>query len=107
MPAVSDYGYASSACYSSTKLQYYYQETCQNTNWMQITVGTDGVTNEWTMHPYNYQTRVYSMNQTYTQGITGTYSNTEFNVRPTIYLDSSVYILSGNGSDDYPYVLGI
>ena len=43
-----------------------------------------------------------------TQADIGSYfGNNTYDVRPTLYLDSSVYILKGDGSEANPYVIGM
>lgn len=39
--------------------------------------------------------------------ITTSPSEYPFNIRPTVYLKSNVYVVSGDGSYNNPYVIGI
>ena len=98
----SDYGYSAlaSMCPRTTSLSSYSSSNCGGSSWL-LKNG-----NEWTMTHY-------SSNSSYTFFIVSNaylnFSNVGngFNVRPTAYLKSNVYVISGTGSITDPYVIGI
>ncbi len=97
----SDYGYSvlSSSCARTTKLGSYNSSSCGGQSWLL----KNGY--EWTMTPrssasiyvflVNSSARLYDYDAYYGHA-----------VRPTAYLKSSVYIVSGDGSEANPYVIG-
>ncbi|MBQ8043494.1 MAG: hypothetical protein IJ272_05020 [Clostridia bacterium] len=93
----SDYGYATSGItYSSVGLSSIsgYEEN----NWLY------GQGYEWTMTTYS-TTRVLVVNYDGTLNYNDAYNGRT--VRPSLYLDSSVYIISGEGSEENPYIIGM
>ena len=97
----SDYGYSvlSSSCARTTNLGNYNKSTCGGQSWLL----KNGY--EWTMTPRssysNYVFFVSSIASLYNLGASSGRA-----VRPTAYLKSSVYIVSGDGSEANPYVIG-
>ena len=98
----SDYGYSvlASNCARTTNLSNYSRSSCGGESWLL----KNGY--EWTMTHYSS----YSYSVFYVSG----YANVGFNyasngnaVRPTVYLKSNVYVISGTGSITDPYVIGI
>ena len=97
----SDYGYSvlSSSCARTTNLGSYSKSTCGGQSWLL----KDGY--EWTMTPRSsFSNRVFYVN--YYAYLYYNLANLGFAVRPTAYLKSSVYIISGDGSEANPYVIG-
>ncbi len=98
----SDYGYSvlSSNCARTTNLSSYNKSTCGGQSWLL----KNGY--EWTMTPRSSNSnRVFDVH--YNANLGSYYANYGYAVRPTAYLKSSVYIVSGDGSEANPYVLGI
>ena len=97
----SDYGYSvlSSSCARTTNLGSYNKSTCGGQSWLL----KNGY--EWTMTPRSsYSSIVFGVNfsaDLYIEGV-----DSGIAVRPTAYLKSSVYIVSGDGSEANPYVIG-
>ena len=101
----SDYGYSalSSSCNRSTNLDNYYvsrYDNCVSGSWM-FKHGE-----EWTMTSGNLNSQEAffidasgNLNMNLLQH--------SYFVRPVVYLKSSVYVISGEGSQTNPYVLGI
>ena len=96
---ISDYGYAADSAYWSTRL--YSFGNAINDNWMYMGM------NEWTIskaNTYTYMTFEIldsgGLNMTYSYGV-------GYAIRPVFYLKSSVTYLSGDGSQDNPYRIGM
>ena len=103
----SDYGYSvlSSSCTRDTNLVFYDNSTCAGNSWMY----NNGI--EWTITPVStfddetmflYYGGKLTYNTWYDRYVTSGY-----NVRPVLYLDSSVYLIGGNGSISNPYLIGM
>ena len=98
----SDYGYSvlASSCARTTNLGSYSNSTCAGQSWMY------GQGYEWTITPHssssNYVFYVYSDGYLSTNNARNGYS-----ARPVLYLDSSVYVIDGNGSQSDPYIIGM
>ena len=98
----SDYGYSvlSSSCARTTNLSSYNKATCAGQSWLY------GQGYEWTITPssssssYVFYVHRYG-NLSYSTAHSGTA------VRPVLYLDSSVYVIDGNGSISDPYIIGM
>ena len=97
----SDYGYSvlASSCARTTNLSDYNSATCAGQSWLY------GQGNEWTITPdsssssyvfYLYYGYLYHTN-----------ANRGYATRPVLYLDSSVYVIDGNGSISDPYIIGM
>ena len=98
----SDYGYSvpSSSCVRTTNLGNYSKSTCGGRSWLL----KNGY--EWTMTP-----RSSNSNDVFVVNSVASLSDSfdahyGYAVRPTAYLKSSVYIVSGDGSEANPYVIG-
>ena len=96
----SDYGYAvGSAC--NTTLDLYNSATCTANNWMYDGnlqwLMTSSSTSQSTVLCISANGRMYC----------GLAANTLRSVRPVVYLRSHVKILSGNGTQNSPYRLGL
>ena len=97
----SDYGYSvlSSSCARTTNLGSYSKSTCGGQSWLL----KNGY--EWTMTPSSsisnsvFYVNIYAYISYYN-------ASNGIAVRPTAYLKSSVYIVSGDGSEANPYVIG-
>ena len=98
----SDYGYASSGCSSGTQtLLNYNNATCTSTNWLKLGI-PEYLINASSDNP-RYAYLLDSNGQVYaghTDGLTRAFA-----VRPTVYLKSTVKILSGTGSSSDPFIL--
>ena len=98
----SDYGYSvlASSCARTTNLGSYNNATCAGQSWLY------GQGREWTITPsslYNYSEFILSYN-----GSLSFYNaDCGYSVRPVLYLDSSVYVIDGNGSVSDPYIIGM
>ena len=98
----SDYGYSvlASSCARTTNLSSYDSSSCGGESWLL----KNGY--EWTMTHYtsNSSSVFYVSYGAYV----GNYlANLGLAVRPTAYLKSNVYVISGTGSITDPYVIGI
>ena len=101
----SDYGYSvlASSCARTTNLGSYSNSTCAGQSWMY------GQGYEWTITPYSSYSSL-SRNVFYVSSSGGlNYYNANFgySARPVLYLDSSVYVIDGNGSQSDPYIIGM
>ena len=106
---VSDYGYASSNC--ENKMLYSVNSAtddlraCNDTNWLHDSKINDWVlTQGWTY--WNSGSTAYSIFDTGYIVCFGSLPST-FNVRPTLYLLSSIRIIDGDGTSADPYTLGL
>ena len=98
----SDYGYSvlASSCARTTRLGNYDSATCAGQSWLY------GADDEFTIT----STTVNSSNLFYIY-INGYLSNSGvgggLTTRPVLYLNSSVYVIGGDGSQTNPYIIGI
>ena len=97
----SDYGYSvlASSCARTTVLERYPREWCAGQSWLY------GQGDEWIITPDSDNRDALILaslgNLTADSVYTGNY------VRPVLYLDSSVYVMDGNGSQSDPYIIGM
>ena len=98
----SDYGYSvlSSSCARTTNLGSYNNATCAGQSWLY------GQGNEWTITPYTTFSN-YVFDLLIRGTLNNLFANRVFSVRPVLYLDSSVYVIDGNGSQSDPYIIGM
>ena len=98
----SDYGYSvlSSSCARTTNLGSYNNATCAGQSWMY------GQGYEWTITPYSsFSLGVFNV---YVNGyLNFTSANYGYAARPVLYLDSSVYVIDGTGTQSDPYIIGM
>ena len=98
----SDYGYSvlSSSCARTTNLGSYNNATCAGQSWMY------GQGYEWTITPHSsYSVGVFLVDRS---GYLHYYSaNVGYAARPVLYLDSSVYVIDGTGTQSDPYIIGM
>ena len=98
----SDYGYSvlSSSCARTTNLGSYNKATCAGQSWLY------GQGYEWTITPRSSYS--YSVFSVYGDGyLSSTSAFIGCSARPVLYLDSSVYVMDGNGSVSDPYIIGM
>ena len=98
----SDYGYSvlSSSCARTTNLDSYNKATCAGQSWLY------GQGYEWTITPYSSSSG--SVFYVYYRGSLNSASTSiGYSARPVLYLDSSVYVIDGNGSVSDPYIIGM
>ena len=98
----SDYGYSvlASSCARTTDLGSYSNSTCAGQSWMY------GQGYEWTITPYSSNSaRVFYVNYNGYLYYSSAYIG--YSARPVLYLDSSVYVIDGNGSISDPYIIGM
>ena len=98
----SDYGYSvlASSCARTTNLDSYNSVTCGGQSWLY------GLGYEWTITPYSTE-RSNTFNVT-SGGYLNDYSTYDGRaVRPVLYLNFSVYVISGNGTESNPYIIGM
>ena len=98
----SDYGYSvlASSCARTTNLGSYNKATCAGQSWLY------GQGYEWTITPFSsYSVSVFLVDNS---GFLS-YTNAKYgySARPVLYLDSSVYVIDGNGSQSDPYIIGM
>ena len=97
----SDYGYSvlASSCARTTNLGSYNSSSCSGESWLL----KNGAV--WTMtHRTSYSNYVFYVGSSVSVGLDANYG---LAVRPTAYLKSNVYVISGTGSITDPYVIGI
>ena len=98
----SDYGYSvlASSCARTTDLGSYSNSTCAGQSWMY------GQGYEWTITPSS--SYAYHVFRVGSNGIlNGDHAYNGYSARPVLYLDSSVYVIDGNGSQSDPYIIGM
>ena len=98
----SDYGYSvlSSSCARTTNLGSYNNATCAGQSWMY------GQGYEWTITPRSSDG--YSVVNVHYNGYLYDYSASfGYAARPVLYLDSSVYVIDGTGTQSDPYIIGM
>ena len=95
---VSDYGYSvlSSSCARTTYFSSYNSSSCSGSSWLY------GKGNEWTIN-------CDSSGRTGRISYLGFVESSRFTsvFRPVAYLDSSVYVIDGDGSLENPYIIGM
>ncbi len=98
----SDYGYSvlSSSCARTTNLGSYNNATCAGQSWLY------GQGYEWTITPLSSRS-----NLVFIVGYDGYLSSSSayfgYAARPVLYLDSSVYVIDGTGTQSDPYIIGM
>ena len=98
----SDYGYSvlASSCARTTNLDSYSNSTCAGQSWM---YGQGG---EWTITSSSWNSNnvflVLNLGR-----LNNLYAYYGYVARPVLYLDSSVYVIDGNGSQSDPYIIGM
>ena len=100
----SDYGYSvlASSCARTTKLDSYFLSRCGGQSWLL----KNGY--EWTMTHYSSNSdEVFNVHGNASLFNLYSLANYGYAVRPTAYLKSNVYVISGTGSITDPYVIGI
>ena len=98
----SDYGYSvlASSCARTTNLSSYSKSTCAGESWLY------GQGYEWTIAPYSSNSNsVFFLSRNGRLSSDG--ANFGLSARPVLYLDSSVYVLDGNGTESDPYIIGM
>ena len=100
---ISDYGFASSYNrLSRTTLNVYGYGSITDSNWLH----EKGC--EWSMTGYAIKSNnALKITINYGSSYYNSLISTGYSVRPVIYLDSSVYVVSGNGTEGSPYKIGI
>lgn len=97
----SDYGYSAlaSSCARTTNVSSYRSNNCSGSSWLY------GKGIEWTITPGGTANYVYYIdNYGFVDRYYAIYGN---GIRPVVYLDSTVYKVSGTGSIDSPYIIGM
>ena len=98
----SDYGYSvlSSSCARTTNLGSYNNATCAGQSWMY------GQGYEWTITPYSsFSVVVFHVDSS--GSLSYSSANNGYAARPVLYLDSSVYVIDGTGTQSDPYIIGM
>ena len=98
----SDYGYSvlSSSCARTTNIGSYNKATCAGQSWLY------GQGYEWTITPSSSSSSsVFRVDNS--GRLRDSSADFGFAVRPVLYLDSSVYVIDGNGSISDPYIIGM
>ena len=111
--SASDYGYASSGCYSEQNLNLY--NKCTSTTWLTKGEGGGSIAYEWMLTPSTSDTAsVFYIVRNVNVTTYGTVSllpiattTSSMGVRPALYLKSSVYITGGTGTRSDPFILGM
>ncbi len=98
----SDYGYSvlSSSCARTTNLGSYYSAGCAGQSWLY------GQSFELLITPFSSNsTNVFIVSFNGALNNNGTYLGCA--ARPSLYLNSSVYVIDGDGSQSNPYIIGM
>ena len=98
----SDYGYSvlSSSCARTRKLGSYNNATCAGQSWLY------GQGSEWTITQFS--TSSYSVISVHVYGyLVSSGARSGYAARPVLYLDSSVYVIDGTGTQSNPYIIGM
>ena len=98
----SDYGYSvlASSCARTTNLDSYSSSTCAGESWLY------GESYEWTITPVSSRSDYVVF--LYNDGPLNNYNpSAGYAVRPVLYLDASVYIIDGSGTENNPYIIGM
>ena len=98
----SDYGYSvlASSCARTTNLGDYDSATCAGQSWLY------GQGDEWTITPVSSNSNGAFI-VSYSGRLRSSDANNGLPARPVLYLDSSVYVIDGNGSQSDPYIIGM
>ena len=98
----SDYGYSvlASSCARTTNLDSYNTASCAGQSWLY------GQGYEWTITPSSSNTG-YVFLVSNTGSVNDINAGNGYSARPVLYLDSSVYVIDGNGSQSDPYIIGM
>ena len=98
----SDYGYSvlASSCARTTNLGSYNNATCAGQSWLY------GQGYEWTITPSSSISN-YVFILSYNGLLYRNSASYGSSARPVLYLDSSVYVIDGNGSVSDPYIIGM
>ena len=98
--SISDYGFSADSSYFSAKMDSDSYAYAASTSWM-YNYGY-----EWTLisDSDTTQNALYLINNGY---LSATGASTGAAVRPVVYLDPSVYIISGDGTEGNPYQIGM
>ncbi len=100
---VSDYGYSvlASSCARTTNLSSYGSSRCAGQSWVYKT----GI--EWTITPNSSNSRgVFNLNLSGVLSYNH-YADRGYSIRPVLYLSSSVYKITGDGTISNPYIIGM
>ena len=103
----SDYGYSvlASSCARTTYLNDYDNAACAGQSWLY------GQGEEWTItHITSRNSNIFYLSSSgvIDGNILGSdHSNYRYNVRPTLYLNPSVYLIDGTGTENNPYIIGM
>ena len=97
----SDYGYSvlSSSCARKTKLGDYGSAICGGKSWLY------GKGQEWTLAPNSGSDGVFYVSDFGYVSID--FASSGYGIRPVLYLKSSTYKISGEGTASSPYILGV
>ena len=98
----SDYGYSvlASSCARTTNLNDYDSATCAGQSWLY------GTGYEWTITPHSSSSSPVFRVDFYGH-LNSASARYGYSARPVLYLDSSVYVIDGNGSQSDPYIIGM
>ena len=100
----SDYGYSvlASSCARTTNLGSYDSAICGAQSWLY------GESYEWTItSAANSNTWLYSLHLGKITYGTMSYTRNGLATKPVLYLNSSVYVIDGDGSQSDPYIIGM
>ena len=98
----SDYGYSvlASSCARTTYMSSYSSSQCAGQSWL----GGQGY--EWTLTPFSSNSN--NVFPVYHDGsLDLSHANYGYAARPNLYLDASVYVVDGEGTEANPYIIGM
>lgn len=99
----SDFGYSvlASSCARTKNIRSYTTDTCSGQSWLY------GKGQIWTITPNSSKTNYVFYMHYYGYILHNADASDGYGVRPVAYLDSSVYVIDGDGSYDNPYIIGM
>ena len=99
----SDYGYSvlASSCARTTNLGSYYNATCAGQSWLY------GTGYEWMITPVSSHSSFVFYVVNFGHLNNNNSASFGYAARPSLYLDSSVYVVDGDGSISDPYIIGM
>lgn len=98
----SDYGYSvlASSCARTTNIGSYNSSKCGGQSWLY------GKNDEWTISQSSFNSSVvFDVGNSSNLG--SNYANYGYSVLPVLYLDAQVYKITGDGSLENPYIIGM
>ena len=104
----SDYGYAARSSCRQELAQYHADANCSTEgNWLYLNKGYDSESTQWLMNPYSGNTTGGTVVTGTGEVKTNVPVTSSYQIRPVIYLKTSVLITNGDGTLENPYILSM